>query len=146
MLALPSPPPPPEIVEPRLTLGGGLGWPEVVAVDGSYRLESRVAAGAWFGLSGPLAALNATPMGYFRYFLEGGRNAPFIQFGAGSRLQGLFGGAFSASPLIMASYGYEWRLPNGFTGSADIGGVFDFALAGASPVLRVGIRGGWSPF
>lgn len=146
MPALPPSPPPTEIVEPRLTIGGGIGWPEVAALDASYRLEPRVAVGGWFALSGPVAELYAMPMGYFRYYLEAGRNAPFVQFGAGSRLQGLFGGAAGASPLIMASYGYEWRWKTGWGVSADIGGVFDFGLAGASPVLRVGLRGGYSPF
>lgn len=146
MPALPTPPPPPpEIRDLRLTLGAGIGWPEVAALDARFRPEPRVALGAWFALNGPLAALWSTPMGYVRYYLEPGMHSSFIQFGAGSRLRGLFGGeAFQAAPLITASYGYEWRLAGGFTGSADLGGAFDFGLQGASPVLRVGLRAGFS--
>ncbi len=141
---LPPPPPPPDFAEQRLSVGAGVGWPEIGALDLRYRPEPRVGIGAWLSAAGPLAAYSM-PMAYFRYYFEGTRDAPFVQFGAGSRVRGLFGGEpFQAAPLLLASYGYEWRFPGGLNLSIDGGGVFDFALSGASPVLRLGLRAGWA--
>jgi hypothetical protein len=141
-----SPVPPPDFEEQRLALSLGVGWPEIVALDVRIRPEPRVAIGTWFGVNGggSQAPLYSTPMGYVRWYLEGSQSAPFFQFGAGSRVKGLFGGdPLSASPLIMATYGYEWRWAKGLTVSVDVGGIFDFSLAGASPILRGGLRVGY---
>jgi len=146
-MATGAPPVPrPDYEEQRLALGFGLGWPEIVALDARIRPEPRVAIGTWFGINGggKEAPIYSMPMGYVRWYLEGSRDAPFFQFGAGSRIKGLFGGdPLSASPLIMATYGYEWRWAHGVTVSGDIGGIFDFSLAGTSPVFRGGLRVGY---
>ncbi|MBM3269702.1 MAG: hypothetical protein FJZ01_18885 [Candidatus Sericytochromatia bacterium] len=140
-----APPPDPDFAEQRLSVSAGVGWPEIGALDVRFRPEPRIGVGAWFAISGPLVALYATPMAYFRHYMGGTADAFFVQFGAGSRLRGLFGGEpLQAAPLLLASYGYEWRLPGGLNASIDGGGVFDFALSGASPVLRLGLRLGWS--
>ena len=144
MPAYGPPAPPPALVRSGPALSFGFGWPEVGAIDVRFRPEERIAVGAWFALNGPIGALQATPMAYLRYFFDSSQVVPFIQFGAGTRLHGLFGGAPQGfNPLMMASYGFEWRDPSGFLASADLGGAFDFSLDSSAPLLRVGLRMGY---
>ncbi|MBU6430630.1 MAG: hypothetical protein KGR26_16550 [Cyanobacteria bacterium REEB65] len=143
----------PPAAQLRLATEIGVGWPDLVAVDIRYRADPRVGFGLSLGLGAgptgalrPLSTYQAMPAVYLRYYLDTAPSAPFLQFGAGSQVGGLFGsGSLTAAPLVLGSYGYEWRLANGFTASIDGGAAFNFNPNGVtSPSLRIGFRIGYA--
>ena len=136
-----------------LALEAGLGWPDLVALDVRYRVSERVGLGVSLGLGAgpagalaPLSSYQAMPAVYLRYYMSRSLDSPYLQFGAGSQIAGVFNGVgLSAAPMILASYGYEWRTVSGLTASIDGGAAFNFNPNGTtSPALRIGLRFGYA--
>ncbi len=135
-------------------MAAGIGWPDLFALDLRYRVAPRVGFGVSLGLGSsptgalaPFSSYQAMPTANLRYYTSGHPSSAFLQFGVGSQVAGLFGGTpLAALPLMMVSYGYEWRLIGGLTASVDGGAAFNFSQSGSStsPSLRIALRFGYA--
>ncbi len=138
----------------RFVVAAGVGWPDLFAMDLRYRVAPQVGFGVSLGLASsptgalaPFSSYQALPTANLRYYTSRHPSSAFLQLGVGSQVAGIFGGTgLVALPLLMVSYGYEWRLAGGLTASVDGGAAFNFSQNGGStsPALRIALRFGYA--